>query len=401
MTATTQDAKTPPVPGTGHEGQTFLVGDLVYIRAIEASDAEYGSWWRNSPFPLSPGRVETLIKEEMPKEERIRALIVVRKSDDVPVGAIWLTYLRVAVMIEPRFGGVHGDAATPWLCEALSMVVPWLVDEQHRPAAQIRLLSNQPDAIAAVEAIGGRHTARFREMYVQDRTRHDLIVLEYLNKQWLDRIGDPNLIELAQTGSGNPRPVAGKVVLEGDPPVNAVLVGPRVYLRPVEEKDSEAMARLQRQETETFHDLGRRMFSALSLTKWHDGLQKKDPPTWVRFAVCLRENDELIGAVGLDGLDRVQGFAESESELLNPAHRGQGYGSESKHLLLEYAFNHLGLHSVQSFVLWDNTRSAAALRKQGYRNAGRVNWVYVKAGKYGDFCVFDLLADEWRNLPRE
>ncbi|MEJ7837460.1 MAG: GNAT family protein [Thermomicrobiales bacterium] len=400
MSATTETTKPAPVPGTGHQGQTFLVGDLVYIRAVETSDAEYAMWWRDSPFPLSPARVETLIKEEMPKERRA-ALMVVRKSDDVPVGALWVTYHSIAVQIDPRFGGVYGDLATPWLCEALTMVVPWLVDEQHRPVVHVRLAGHQTEAIAAIEAIGGRETARFRTTYFLNRERQDQVIVEYRNAQWGDRIGDPNQVELTRTGTGVARPVPARVVLEGDPPLNAVLVGQRVYLRPVEEKDGEAMTKLQRLETETFHDLGRRMSSAIGLTKWHDGLQKKDPPAWVRFAVCLRENDELIGAVGIDGIDRIHGFAESESELLNPAYRGQGYGSEAKHLLFEYAFNHLGLHSLQSFVLWDNTRSAAALRKQGYRDAGRLNWTYVKSGKYGDICVFDLLAEEWRSLPRE
>jgi RimJ/RimL family protein N-acetyltransferase len=401
MTTATEETKSTPVPGTGHEGQTFLVGEHVYIRAIETSDAEYATWWRDSAFPVSPGRVETLIKEEMPKEERRRVLIVIRKSDDVPVGGIWVDYETVGVTIETTFGNVFGELATPWRVEALTMVVPWLIDEQHRPVAWISLPGNQTAEIAALEGIGARQTARFREMYFLNRERQDQVFLEYLNTQWVARLGDPNENELPRSGTGEARPVPARVELDGDPPLNAVLVGPRVYLRPVEEKDGEVMARLQRQETETFHETGRRMSSAIGLSTWHDGLQKKDPPSWVRFAVCLRENDEFIGAVGIDGIDRIHGYAESESELLNPAYRGQGYGSEAKHLLLEYAFNRLGLHSIQSYVLWQNTRSAAALRKQGYKDAGRWNWDYARNGRFGDVAVFDLLADEWRALPRE
>ena len=400
MTTSTEEKKTTPVPGTGHIGQTFLVGELVYIRAIETSDAEYATWWRDSAFPLSPGRVETLIKDEYPKEKR-RAHIVLRKSDDVPVGAIWVEYQTVGVMVDPQFGAVFGDLATPWLCEALTLVVPWLIDEQHRTSARIRLAANQTEAIAALEAIGARQSARFREMLFLNRERQDQVLLDYFNKQWIARIGDPNDNELPRSGTGVARPVPAKVELDGDPPLNAMLVGPRVYLRPIEEKDSDAIARFQRAETETFHETGRRMSSVLGLTAWHDGLQKKDPPTWVRFAVCLRENDEIIGAVGIDGINRVHGYAESESELWSTAHRGSGYGSEAKHLLLEYAFNHLGLHSLQSLVLWENTRSAAALRKQGYKDAGRWNWDYARDGRFGDLCAFDILADEWRALPRE
>jgi RimJ/RimL family protein N-acetyltransferase len=70
-------------------------------------------------------------------------------------------------------------------------------------------------------------------------------------------------------------------------------------------------------------------------------------------------------------------------------------------LLLEYAFERLGLHMVQSWVYFQNTRSAAALRKQGYREAGRINWLYPNKGTLDNFVLFDLLAEEWRAMPRK
>jgi RimJ/RimL family protein N-acetyltransferase len=85
---------------------------------------------------------------------------------------------------------------------------------------------------------------------------------------------------------------------------------------------------------------------------------------------------------------------------MEPKYRGGGYGSEAKHLLLEYAFERLGLHMVRSFVTFRNTRSAAALRKQGYKEAGRLHWTFNLHGTYGNAVVFDLLAEEWRAMPR-
>ncbi len=48
-----------------------------------------------------------------------------------------------------------------------------------------------------------------------------------------------------------------------------------------------------------------------------------------------------------------------------------------------------------STVFEANTRSSAALAKQGYRPAGRLRWHDVKGGIYRDMLVFDLLRDEW------
>jgi hypothetical protein len=42
-----------------------------------------------------------------------------------------------------------------------------------------------------------------------------------------------------------------------------------------------------------------------------------------------------------------------------------------------------------------NTRSAAALAKQGYRRAGRLRWVEVKDGRYVDKLLFDLTRADW------
>ena len=47
-------------------------------------------------------------------------------------------------------------------------------------------------------------------------------------------------------------------------------------------------------------------------------------------------------------------------------------------------------------TVWEpNTRSAAALAKQGYRPAGRMRWFEIKDGAYRDMLVFDVTRDEW------
>ena len=88
--------------------------------------------------------------------------------------------------------------------------------------------------------------------------------------------------------------------------------------------------------------------------------------------------------------------AEPCEEARGPEHRGGGYGTEAKHLMLELAFDQLGLHMVYSSVSESNPRSAAALRKQGYRLGGYTAWNSFVAGGLCGNWAFDLLADEWR-----
>jgi len=399
-TATKPEEPTGSAPGTGHLGQTFLVGNEVYIRAIEPADSTYGQSWTRSILPRSTERYEKWIKEEMVKAKRQATYIVLRKADDVAVGSITTRRWDPVTHVMPWVDPLYGRRGQGWLAEALALAVPWLVDEQHRPIVKIHAAADGADVIERLGAIGARQEVRFREMLQGWGGRTDLLLFEYLNRGWVERLGDPRDVPLERSGLGEPRPVPTPVVLPSDPPANAVKVGHRVYLRPVEKKDAAQIARWTRQETETFWDAGRFMYSTAGYHAFHEEQQKKDTQTSVNFAVCLRENDELLGTVGLDDVDYVHRFAETGSLINRPEYRGAGYGSEAKHLLFDYAFNTLNLHALQSFVIFPNTRSAAALRKQGYKETGRLHWDFASFGKFENFICFDLLAADWRQMPR-
>ncbi|HEX2282537.1 MAG TPA: GNAT family protein [Thermomicrobiales bacterium] len=177
---------------------------------------------------------------------------------------------------------------------------------------------------------------------------------------------------------------------------NPVLVGERVYLRPLEPDDADTISEFEAQENETItHMGGRTPMSPIALRKMISEEFKTMPPGTVEFAVCLKENDEMIGGVGVTGIDWVHGHGETFSHLRPGEWRGQGYGTEAKHLLLEYCFDHIGLHVLTSWVWELNGRSAAALAKQGYRSAGRLKADGIEKGVYYDDMVFDLLRADW------
>lgn len=398
--AVTPTVTTEPKPRPGLDGQTFLVGEHVYVRAIDPADAEYSTAIAATIFPHSTHWMENWIKEELPKAERAGFYAIVRKSDDQPVGRFTTYRYEPTTFLQSWVDPLLGDQGQEYLSEALRLVVPWLVDEQHRPLLRIHITSEQTLVAATLEEIGARQTARFREMLRTWGGRADGIVYDVLNRQWVERLGDPAEIELQRTGIGEPRPVPAHGVLEGDPPANAVRIGQRVYLRPLTKVDNEVMALWSLRDPETFWDAGRWPASGVNWHHQEEKNQKEDPSTWVRFAVCLRENDEIIGSMGISDINYQHGFAETESAMFRPEHRGGGYGSEAKHLLFDYAFNTLNLHVLQSFVIFPNTRSAAALRKQGYREAGYAYWGFPSFGTFENFVVFDLLASDWRALPR-
>jgi RimJ/RimL family protein N-acetyltransferase len=176
---------------------------------------------------------------------------------------------------------------------------------------------------------------------------------------------------------------------------NPLVVGNRLYLRPLEKSDAEVVARHIASEPETFMDRGRVPISPIALEQYIEERYKQQPPENVALAVCLKADDTYIGSVDLFDIDWLNRTAETGAWLDNPEYRNKGYGTEAKMLLLEYAFDHLQLHVLNSYVWEPNWRSAHALSKQGYRPSGRLKWEDVKDGVHRDALLFDVLRDEW------
>lgn len=176
---------------------------------------------------------------------------------------------------------------------------------------------------------------------------------------------------------------------------NAVVVGGRLYLRPLEKSDAEGIARGTALETDTAIARLRLPHSPIAFESWIEKMYSKQPPEDISFGVCLKEGDRLIGDVGLLSIDYVNRNAETASWIDLAEDRGMGYGTEAKMLLLEYAFDRLGLHVLMSYVWEPNERSAAALLKQGYKPVGRYKFEDVKDGVYRDALLFDVLREDW------
>lgn len=182
---------------------------------------------------------------------------------------------------------------------------------------------------------------------------------------------------------------------------NALVVGPRLYLRLLASEDVPSLAAAELTETETWYsETGRVPISKMAFA--HIIAEKQGtPPHIFRFAICLRESDETIGATNIREIDWINRNAETGTRIYEAKYRSAGYGTEAKHLVLRFAFEVLGMHAMRSDVFAPNTRSAAALIKQGYKPAGRIEAEVCRFGVYHDSLVFDLLRPEWEEAYEE
>ncbi|MEJ7839549.1 MAG: GNAT family protein [Thermomicrobiales bacterium] len=177
---------------------------------------------------------------------------------------------------------------------------------------------------------------------------------------------------------------------------NPLVSGPRIYLRLMEPADARVLSRSDLVTTETWYmERGRVPTSAMAFAHMLAELDKQDTRSTYYFAICLNDSDEMIGGTSIRDIDWVNRNAETGIGIFEEQFRNSGYGPEAKHLSLKYAFETLGMHAMRSDVYEANTRSVAALLKQGYQPAGKVESEICRFGIYRDILVFDLLRSEW------
>lgn len=106
--------------------------------------------------------------------------------------------------------------------------------------------------------------------------------------------------------------------------------------------------------------------------------------------ICVDE--EPVGGVNL--LDMRQDHGMLHYWLL-PEERGHGYVTEGAALLLNHAFDTMGLHRVFAWTIADNEASQAVLRRLGFTREGTYREHVFSGGEYRDTEHYGLLASEW------
>lgn len=384
------------------DDQSYLIGESIYLRGAQLSDAKWATAWRPAPFPISAEKTEEQLKKNGPEDdEQGKALLIAcRRDDGRPIGSARIDFAEpTSTSLSLHADPALGDAGARVQAEMLGQLVPWLSGERFKPVVELATDVDLAPVAAAAETLGMRPAVRLRQGVWRDGAHHDQIFYELLHPGWVARLGDPGA-GIAEAGepvttpkSLAPRRVPGAVLTL---PPNALIGSERLALRPMEVDDAETIATMIRAEPDASFGHSRFPYSAINLADWFNEMGENEPATDLEFAVVRRETGELIGETGLYDVDWIAGTAESGYWLYRAEHRGLGYGTEANLLLLEYAFERLGLNMIWAWVKARNPRSQAAIRKQGYRDAGRFTWTGYGPDGFENALMFDLLAAEWR-----
>jgi diamine N-acetyltransferase len=105
-----------------------------------------------------------------------------------------------------------------------------------------------------------------------------------------------------------------------------------------------------------------------------------------------------IGTMGLHQIDWKNRNATTGTLIGEKRYWGKGFGTDAKLALLEYAFNHLGLHKINSSVIEYNDRSRMYSLKCGYKVEGRrKSMVFVK-GRFWDVVLLGVLKEDFEKI---
>ena len=112
------------------------------------------------------------------------------------------------------------------------------------------------------------------------------------------------------------------------------------------------------------------------------------------FGVTLRGSDTVIGLFQVRSSSNAFDIAEW-GFALGSDYWGTGIFQDAAHLVLDFAFDVLGVRRMEAKAAVKNGRGNGALRKMGAVQEGILRGSLLKDGKYLDQIMWSIVAQDW------
>lgn len=115
-----------------------------------------------------------------------------------------------------------------------------------------------------------------------------------------------------------------------------------------------------------------------------------------KLIVAKRIDEKPIGNVGLHRIKHKDSHATFGIFIGDKDCQERGHGTEAARLIIDYGFNQLNLHRINSSAVAFNTRSIKMHLRLGFKEEGRARQKLFRNGAYHDEIIFGLLREEWK-----
>ena len=173
------------------------------------------------------------------------------------------------------------------------------------------------------------------------------------------------------------------------------LTGEQLYLRALEVSDigEEYVSWLNDPAVTRFLGTGRFPTTPESLRRYLERFQ--DPATDLIFAIVDRKTERHIGNVTLNHINWIVKTADTGLIIGRKEFWGKGYAFEAWTLLLEYAFERLGLRKIIAGAVDSHAGSLAVLKKLGFRVEGVLRGEFLMDAAYHDVVRMGIFREEF------
>lgn len=124
--------------------------------------------------------------------------------------------------------------------------------------------------------------------------------------------------------------------------------------------------------------------------------RKAEDDSAVLLLIALKENDEVIGDIAIQDMDRGNRTANLRIAIGDERHQNKGYGREALVLMLDYGFGILNLHRIELEVYTFNSRAAHVYESVGFVREGVRRQTLFYNHEYHDVVMMSMLENEYR-----
>ena len=125
--------------------------------------------------------------------------------------------------------------------------------------------------------------------------------------------------------------------------------------------------------------------------KWIKNLKTKNTAK----AWLIKYNKKLVGLVYLSNINYKNRKTEWGVYIADESVRGKGVGSATLYKLMEYVFDEMNFHKMNTKILENNLIALRLYKKFGFKREGRLRKQLLRDGKPINVILMSLLKKDW------